>query len=97
MFVAVARAELHLPVARGLKDKRRVLKSLIDRLHRRLRVSIAETNYHDLHQRAELGIAFVHSQRPAAEQLLEKIHCMIDEQLEAQLVHWDVDCIEARS
>ena len=57
MVVAIAVLELHLPGSRSLKDKRRVVKSLIDRMHARFRVSVAETEYHDLHQRAEIGIA----------------------------------------
>ena len=43
MVVAIAVAELHIPAARGLKEKRKVVKSLIDRLTHRYRISIAET------------------------------------------------------
>ena len=94
MIVAIARAELHLPSARSLKEKRRVIKSLVDRSHRRLRVSIAETDYQDLHQRTELGIALVHSDRRQAEGILEQIRRLIEDQPEAQLLNWDAECIE---
>ena len=94
MIVAIARAELHLPSARSLKEKRGVIRSLIDRSHRRLRISIAETDYHDLHQRAELGMALVHANRGQAEAILERLHRMFLEQPEAQLLTWDTDYIE---
>ena len=57
MFVGIAVLDLHLPHARDLKSKRRVVKGLVDRLHARYRLSIAETSNQDLHQRAELGVA----------------------------------------
>ena len=57
MVVGVSIFELHLPAAQSLKQKRKVIKSLIDRVHHRFRVSIAETDFHDLHQRCEISIA----------------------------------------
>ena len=59
MIVGISVFELHLPTSRSLKDKRRVVKSLIERVHQRYRLSIAETDFHDLHQRAEIAIAAV--------------------------------------
>ncbi len=57
--VGISSFELHLPESRSLKDKRRVVKSLVERIHQRYRVSIAETDFHDLHQRAEISLAAV--------------------------------------
>ena len=94
MIVAIARAELHLPEVRSLKGKRRVLRSLIDRAHGRLRVSIAETNHQDLHQRAELGIALVHRDPQQAASILEQIHTLCEDHPEAQLTRWDDEYIE---
>ena len=94
MIVAVARAEFHLPTSRSLKEKRRFLKSLIERLHQRLRLSIAETAHHDLHQRAEIGIAFVHVDHSEANKRLDEIHQILDNRAEAYLIAWDADTIE---
>jgi uncharacterized protein YlxP (DUF503 family) len=62
--------ELHLNGCRSLKDKRRVLKSLKDRLHRRFNVSVAETDHHELWQRAELTCCVVAGDRRQAESVL---------------------------
>jgi uncharacterized protein YlxP (DUF503 family) len=94
MIVAIARAELHLPASRSLKEKRQVIKSLVDRCHHRLRVSIAETAHQNLRQRAEIGVALVHGSRSQALRILEQIHRMFDEQPEAQLLNWDEECLE---
>ena len=53
MVVGVSVCELHLPGVRSLKGKRKIIKGLIERLHHRYRISIAETAFHDLHQFAD--------------------------------------------
>ena len=70
MVVAIITWELHLNGCQSLKDKRRVLKSLKDRLHQRFNVSAAETDYHDLWQRAELACCVVAGDRRQASSVL---------------------------
>lgn len=61
MFVGVARITLSIPGARSLKDRRRVVKSLKDRLRARLSVSVAEVGNVELHQLSTLGVAVLSS------------------------------------
>ena len=70
MVVGIAMWELHLNGCRSLKDKRQVLDSLKDRLHRQFNVSVAETDHQDTWQRAELTCCTVSSSRRHAEQVL---------------------------
>ena len=62
--------ELHLGGCQSLKDKRRILKSLKDRLHQRFNVSVAETAHHDRWQHAELACGVVATDRRQAESVL---------------------------
>ena len=94
MIVAVAIIELHIPAAASLKDKRRVVKSLVERLHQRLRVSVAETALHDLHQRAEIGIAVVARSDSEAHHLLEQVRALADQSADAMVARWDSQLIE---
>jgi uncharacterized protein YlxP (DUF503 family) len=57
MFIGVTRLVLQIPGARSLKDRRRVVKSLKDRLRARLPVSVAEVGDVECHQVATLGLA----------------------------------------
>jgi uncharacterized protein len=59
MVVGVCEVELHLPGSSNLKEKRWVLRSLKDRLHRRFNVSVSEIDHQDLWQRARLAIVTV--------------------------------------
>lgn len=59
MFVGVLRLHLAIVDARSLKDKRRVVRSLKDRLTNKLRVSVAEVGELDNPRYAWLGVAVV--------------------------------------
>ncbi len=97
MVVGVSIFELHLPQARSLKQKRKVIKSLIDRIHRRFRVSIAETGHHDLHQRSEVSIAAVAVSPSDGQYLMDAIRDLIDSEPAAILTQWDPQLLEGVS
>ena len=59
MRVAVLRVLLMIGDAHSLKEKRRVLRALKDRIQSRYSVAVAETGSQDLWQKAELSAAFV--------------------------------------
>ncbi len=94
MVVGVSIFELHLPEARSLKQKRKVIKGLIDRVHHRFRVSISETDYHDLHQRAEISIAAIARSAGDGERLMNSIRDLIDSEPAAFLTMWDPQYME---
>ena len=66
MVVGICRLSLHLPDAHSLKDKRSVVRRLLERLRQR-NVAASEVDAHDLWQRAVLGIAVVARDRIGAE------------------------------
>lgn len=78
MIVGLITWELHLDACHSLKEKRHILKSLKDRLHQRFNVSAAETDHHDLWQRAELSAAVVSTDRQHAEQVLREADRLVD-------------------
>ncbi|HEX3527342.1 MAG TPA: DUF503 domain-containing protein [Thermoanaerobaculia bacterium] len=94
MIVGISSFELHLPSSRSLKDKRRVVKSLVDRIHQRYRVSVAETDFHDLLQRAEISLAVVTNSEGEMDKLMEEIHSLVDREPEAYLTRWDPQILE---
>lgn len=94
MTFAIVVARIHLPQARSLKQKRRVLKGLMDRIHRRFRVSIAETDFQDLHQRAEVGLALVHRSEREVNRMLAEIRALFDAEMEATVTDWLPELIE---
>ena len=59
MYVASLRLDVLLGDIHSLKEKRSVVRPLVSELRRRFEVSVSETGHHDLHRRAELGVALV--------------------------------------
>jgi len=70
MFVGVLRVWLRIPSARSLKDRRRVVRSFKDRVHSKLRASVAEVGDADRHQHAVLGIVYVSNSTARVEEIL---------------------------
>lgn len=86
MVVGLISWELHLNGCRSLKDKRRILKSLKDRLHGRFNVSVAETAYQETWQRAELTCSVVANDRRQAESVLGSADRLVQSDGFARLV-----------
>ena len=69
---------MSLPGCRSLKDKRRVVKSLKDRLQNRFNVSVAETAYQDVWTRAQLSVALVTTEGSLADSVLSNVDRFIE-------------------
>lgn len=77
--------------ARTLKDKRRVVQSIKDRLRNEFNVSVAEVDAQDKHQLAVLGLAMVstdaHSIKKTFGKIVEALRChpvaeLVDHEME---------------
>ncbi|MGB5396121.1 MAG: DUF503 domain-containing protein [Gammaproteobacteria bacterium] len=55
--------DVHIPQSQSLKQKRSVIKSLVEKLRARFNASVAETGYLDEWQRSQLSIAMVSNDR----------------------------------
>lgn len=89
MHVLCAEVELHLPEARSLKAKRGIVKGIKQKLHDRFGVSVAEIDYHDLWQRATLGIALVSSDAKVSQGLFQKLRSYLGSDPRLMLVRFD--------
>ena len=78
MLVAGCSWDLSLPECYSLKDKRRVVKSLKDRIRGRFNVSVAETAYQDVWTRAQLSVALVTTDGASVDAVLAKLDHLIE-------------------
>ena len=69
--------DLHLPDAQSLKDKRRVLRGVKDRLQK-LNVAVAETDHANLWQRAQLGVVAIGNSGDRVDQTLRAVVDEVD-------------------
>jgi uncharacterized protein len=73
MFIAAGRFELFIPSSRSLKDKRQVLRSVVQTVRNKFNVSIAEVEYQDLWQRAALGVSCVSESVGQCRKVLQEV------------------------
>jgi uncharacterized protein YlxP (DUF503 family) len=93
MIVGVLQFEIEVPEAQSLKDKRRVVKSLKDRIANGHNVSIAEVGALDEHQRSILGIAMVANDKPYVEGGLSKIVDLVRLVPQANLLDYRIELL----
>jgi uncharacterized protein len=86
MFVGICRLELLLPECSSLKDKRQVIRSLIERLKSRFNISIAEVGFLDLLRRSEIGFSVVSNETRHLESLMGKVVSFIEGDSRVQIV-----------
>lgn len=73
MFVLALQVEGHLPHAHSLKDKRQVLRSVLDVARQRYSVAAAEVDHQDVWQRTSLGFATVSSSARHADEVIDEV------------------------
>jgi len=91
MVVGTLNVKLAVFEAASLKDKRRVVNSLKDRIRGRFNVSVAEVGSLDHRQQAELGVALVANDGPFVKRCLDTIVDYVRRDRSASLVDYDVE------
>jgi len=93
MRVGVLEVEFLLPGTGSLKEKRRIVRSLTDRIAHRFNVSVAEVDYQDRWGRCLLGCACVGTDGGTALKELQKIENLVEAEPEIQLVRLEKDVL----
>jgi uncharacterized protein YlxP (DUF503 family) len=86
LVYGLAELTLAIPGAKSLKDKRQVIRGLIQRLSQRHRVSVAEVDDQGLWNRATIGVALVTNDAAYAESVLAKIESEINATPELEIL-----------
>lgn len=73
MFCCVLVVELHLPMPQSLKEKRALVKPVVDGARARFSVAAAETGFLDKWQRAEVAFAAVAGTPGQVEDVLDEV------------------------
>ncbi len=85
--------EIMLFDAESLKDKRRVMKSITERVRRRYNVSISEVGEQDNKKKAEIGIAAVSGDHLSVDRLLQKVFNFIEEDGRVEVVDYSYQTV----
>ena len=94
MHVGVCRLTLRLASSHSLKEKRQVVRSLVERLRHRHNVAVAEVESQDSWTVAVLGIVTVSNQAAHADQQLARVLDHVESmRLDAEVIDQQVELI----
>lgn len=78
MVVGIGIITLRLHECRSLKGKRKIVKSIVNRLRNNFNASVAEVGSNDVHQRAEIGFSLVGNDKSFINSKLDKVLNLVD-------------------
>ena len=93
MVIGILTIELDLPGINSLKEKRRVLKSLIGRLKSRFNISAAEIGDNDKYRKAVLGVSVVSNQKAHADSVLNHVLDFVEAHGFVEIVHMELELL----
>ena len=78
MIVCSCEIEILIYESNSLKEKRHVIKSIIERIKSKFNASVAEVGYNELWNRSLIGIAVVSNKKILCDESISKIINFID-------------------
>jgi len=93
MVVGTLQLRIMIRDAQSLKDKRRIVKSLRDRIRSRFNVSVSEVDSLDRRQQATLGVALATNDPVFANQVLAKVVDLVRATPGAVLVDYETEIL----
>ena len=93
MVVGLGTLELYIPGVQGLKEKRGVVRRVVERTRSRFPVSVAEVGHLDLHQKATIGFAVVSNDAKLADSILNRVVDFIEDLHLAQVTKADLEVL----
>jgi len=90
MVIGLLTIDIHFPHSRSLKEKRKELNSLKDRVRRKYEVALAELDYQDSWQRTRIGVVTLNSKPAVVEQMLARIREDVAENTNGQILSAEI-------
>ena len=86
MNIAAMTFRLHAPWVHSLKEKRMVVKSLVEKTRHKFNVSVAEVDLQDEHKMIVIGFACVSNEKRHADSMIQHILDFMEKNTEAELI-----------
>jgi len=93
MVVGVMKVSLLIEGSGSLKSKRKVVRSILDRLRAKFNLAAAEVEDNDLWQRAGLGLAFVSNDRSFVNSMMDTVLDFMERNADAEIIDTNMEII----
>lgn len=91
MVIGTARIAWRIHGCHSLKEKRKVIVSMITRLRNAFNASVAETAFNDVYQKAEIGVAMVGNDQQVINAKMDKLLDMAEDMNLAEMLSADIE------
>lgn len=90
----MVQVELHIPTSRSLKEKRAVLRPIVEGLRHRFQISVAEVDYQDKWQRTLIGIAVVSDSYSHAVEVIANVERWVWSKPEIEVTRFHTEWVD---
>jgi uncharacterized protein YlxP (DUF503 family) len=86
MVIGLLTLEIYMPYSHSLKEKRKTLNKIKDRLKKKFNVAFAELAYLDKWQRSKIGVVTLNNQKSIIEKIFQKIIQEVEENIDGEIL-----------
>lgn len=97
MIIGTGRVVLRLHGVHSLKEKRKIIKSIVSRVKNSFNASVAEVGANDIHERAEIGFSLTGNEQRNINSAIDRIFNHIDNMGLAEIIDTDFEIINFNS
>lgn len=90
MIVGVLILNIHFPYSHSLKEKRKRMLRLRNRLKNKYNVAFAELDFQDKWQRTRIGIVTLNNQRKIIDLTFQQITSELQEHIDGEILSQDI-------
>jgi len=83
MILGTAQLSIQIPEAHSLKDRRRVVRSIVQRVRARFDVAIAEVDDEQFWQSAKIGIVAVANSSRHVDEVIQQVISFVEQNLQS--------------
>ena len=91
MIVGICEVELHIWNSLSLKDKRRVMNRIKDKIRNSFNVAVAEVGDDNVWQKARLGIACVGGERKWVERIVNGVRELLQKEPDVEVINFWIE------
>lgn len=91
MVIVSAEVELYLPMAASLKDKRRVIKSIIHKTRNKYNIAISEVGQNDLWKNSSIGLVTVSNKRELGEKVIKQALDFVEKNSDSNITRINIE------
>ena len=90
MIIGLLILEIYLPYSHSLKEKRKTLNRIKDRLKNKFNTAFAELEYQNKWQRSKIGLVTINAQKRMIENMFDAIIRDVEEIIEGDILQKEI-------